>query len=151
MADLERERYEAESEKVIAANNELLKLFEDDLTSSGVSAKTVRSHIDNAEFFINAYLMMGSVREMTEGPRMAESYLGEFYACHCVWSSPTSVRNTAVSIKRFYKCMADHGKIPRFDYENMCACIKANLDQWISNCRKAREAERGALDGLLCK
>ena len=51
------EEYEKECKKQQERNKEFLKIFEEDLRKSGLSNKTIRRHILNAEFYINEYLL----------------------------------------------------------------------------------------------
>ena len=44
------EEYERECDKIRQTNEELLVLFEEELQNSGLSAKTVRRHLSNADF-----------------------------------------------------------------------------------------------------
>ena len=50
------ETYEKKCEEIRRTNNEYLKMFEEDM--SGLSAKTIRRHLNNADFFINGYLLL---------------------------------------------------------------------------------------------
>lgn len=47
------EDYEKECNKIRHVNEELLDLFEEELIASGLSQKTIRSHLSNVDFYIN--------------------------------------------------------------------------------------------------
>lgn len=46
-----------------------------------------------------------------------------------MWSTPGSIKSTATSIKKFYKCMLDHKKIEKDQYQLLCETIKENMGQ----------------------
>lgn len=132
--NFEIEDYEVECEKIRDANEELLELFEKDL--AGLSEKTIRRHIGNVDFYINEYLLYDDVRTFEEGVTMIDDFLGYFFIRKCMWSTPASIRSTATSIKKFYKCMMDHEKISKEDYEYLCNEIKFGMPDWQADCEQ---------------
>ena len=71
---------------------------------------------------------------MNEGVGMTDMFLGDFFIRKCMWSTPSTIESTAVSIKKFYKCMMDHGKIEKRDYDFLCSEIKENMERWQEDC-----------------
>ena len=128
------EEYERECDKIRQTNEELLVLFEEELQDSGLSAKTVRRHLSNAEFYINEYLLREEPRPMEDGITELDMFLGFFFIRKCMWSTPGTIKSTAASIKKFYKCMLNHGKISKDDYAYLCDDIKENMEQWQTDC-----------------
>ena len=51
-----------------------------------------------------------------------------------MWSTPGTIKSTAASIKKFYKCMLEHGKIEKADYEFLCREIKEGMPIWQEDC-----------------
>lgn len=128
------EKYEKECEKIRAINNELLDVFENDLTAAGLSSKTIRSHLSNVDFYINEYLLREDAHPMEDGVGTIDDFLGYFFIRKCMWSTPSTIKGTAASIKKFYKCMLDHGKIEKNKYDELCSEIKEGMPQWQSDC-----------------
>ena len=128
------EEYERECDKIRQTNEELLALFEEELQDSGLSAKTVRRHLSNAEFYINEYLLREEPRPMEDGITELDMFLGFFFIRKCMWSTPGTIKSTAASIKKTYKCMLNHGKISKDDYAYLCDDIKENMEQWQTDC-----------------
>lgn len=128
------EEYERECDKIRQTNEELLALFEEELQDSGLSAKTVRRHLSNAEFYINEYLLREEPRPMEDGITELDMFLGFFFIRKCMWSTLGTIKSTAASIKKFYKCMLNHGKISKDDYAYLCDDIKENMEQWQTDC-----------------
>ena len=128
------EEYEAACEAIRAANNKLLDLFEKDLELAGLSPKTIRSHLSNVDFYINEYLLREDTHPMEDGVGMIDDFLGYFFIRKCMWSTPSTIKSTAASIKKFYKCMLDHGSIKKKEYDYLCSEIKEGMGQWQADC-----------------
>lgn len=126
------EDYEKECKKIRTENAELLELFETDL--AGLSEKTIQRHLRNVDFYINTYLLREGALSFKDGTEYIDSYLGDFFIRRCMWSTPGSIKSTAASIKKFYKCMLDHKKIEKDQYQLLCETIKENMEQWRFDC-----------------
>ena len=138
---LDYEKYEKECEKIRLTNEAFLSLFEEDMENSGLSPKTIRSHLSNVDFFINDFLLYDDAHPMEDGVGMVDMFLGDFFIRKCIWSTPGNIKTTAASIKKFFKCMVDHKKIPKKDYEFLCAEIKTNMDQWQTDCARFNDPD----------
>lgn len=128
------EEYEKECDRIRKDNGELLSLFEDDLTNAGLSSKTIRRHLSNVDFYINEYLLREEPLTIEYGTAKLDTFLGDFFIRKCMWSTPASIKSTAASIKKFYKCMLDHSKLDKKYYDCLCDDIKENLEQWQDEC-----------------
>lgn len=125
---------EKECSKIRLENDELLSLFEKDMANSGLSQKTINRHLNNVDFYINEYLLREEPLTMDAGITRLDMFLGNFFIRKCMWSTPGTIKSTAASIKKFYKCMTDHGKIEKSHYDFLCSDIKENMEQWQSDC-----------------
>ena len=96
--------------------------------------ESVLKFCSNVDFYINEYMLREDATPMEDGVGMLDMYLGYFFIRKCMWSTPNSIKGTAASIKKFYKCMLEHGKIEKDDYEYLCSVIKENMEEWQSNC-----------------
>jgi len=128
------DEYEKECRKIQKENEEYLKLFEIDLKNSGLKESTINRHIRNVDFYINEFLLMEEPQNISEGVFCLEEFLGEFFIRKCMWSTPSSIKTYASSIKKFYKSMMDHEIIDKALYEFLCSDIKDNLVLWQSTC-----------------
>lgn len=138
----ENDEYEKKCIDIIKENEEYLTLFEDDLIGSGFSEKTIVKHIDNVSFYINTFLTYYEPKHMEEGCFTLGSYLGGFFIRKCMWSTPSSIKTTAASIKKFYKCMLKNNKIEADSYEHLCFSIKYDMEDWQSYCAKFNDPNR---------
>ena len=126
------EIYEKKCEEIRRTNAELLELFEKDL--SGLSPKTINRHLANVDLYINDYLLRLDALTMEHGIEMIDDFLGYFFICKCMWSTPATIKSTAASIKKFYKCMMKHGKITGREYDALCDEIKTGMEFWQEDC-----------------
>ena len=101
-----------------------------------LSPATVRKHLSNVDFYINNYLLYEDALDMVNGTEMIDDFLGDFFIRKCMWSTPATIKSTAVSIKKFYKCMLECGKIKKEDYDNLCQEIKDGLPNWQADCEQ---------------
>ena len=123
------------SEKNEDTNYEYLILFQEDLENAGLKDKTIYNHLSNANLFINDFLIYNMDATMEEGVTMLGDFLGDFLIRKCMWSTPATVKTTAASLKKFYKCMAEHGKIEKKDYDYVCRDIKESMEYWQESCK----------------
>ena len=93
------------SKKNEDTNHEYLLLFQEDLENA---AKNIYNHLSNADLFISDFLGY---------PQMYVVYSFTF-------------KTTATSLKKFYKSMAEHGKIEKKDYDHVCHDIKESCESY---------------------
>lgn len=129
------EEYEMQCKQQQEKNSNYLEIFERDLMETGLTHKTISNHVDNVEFYINDYLLREDPLEMQEGcGSKIDMFLGYFFIHKCMWSTPGTIKTTAASIKKFYKCMYEHGYVSKEEYNYLCTIIKENMDEWQNDC-----------------
>lgn len=121
-------------EKLQKENEEYVKIFESDLLEKGLSAKTVNRHINNIDFYLNHFLLYGDLIPMKHGCGMVDAFLGEFFIRKCMWSTPGTIKSTAASIKKFYKCMVEKNLVEKDEYALLCEVIRDNMEEWQDRC-----------------
>ena len=127
--------YENECTRIRQINNDLLELFQKDMTESGLSDTTISRHLSNVDFYLNEFLLREDIHPMEDGLDMLGLFLGYFFIRKCMWSTPGTIKSTAASIKKFYKCMLAHGKIKKEDYASLCAEIHDEMALWQADCK----------------
>ena len=130
------EAYEKECEKIQEENEKYLELFEAELVEKGLSERTIHTHLNNVDFYINTFLLRCEPLQIDEGCYRIDDFLGEFFIRKCMWSTPGNIKTTAVSIKKFYACMAEKEIIDKMDYEILCDTIKDDIESWQEICRQ---------------
>ena len=134
MADEAYRAYERECERIREENAAYLEVFERSLVEAGLSGKTVRRHVENADLYINDFLLRYDANPMQEGTALVGSFLGDCFIRKCMWSTPDAIRQYAASLKKFYKCMLAEGHIDADDYEYLIETIKEEKEDWIEEC-----------------
>ena len=129
----EYEQYEKECEKIRSENAELLMLFRTELETRGLSQKTIRNHIDNVDLYINDFLLREDAEHMDIGLCRLDTFF-YFFIHKCMWSTPGNVKTTAASIKKFYKCMMEHGRVEKEEYQDFCKELKEGIPIWQAEC-----------------
>lgn len=131
---MDYEEYERLCEVRREENESYLNIFEESLMEAGLSDKTINSHLRNVHFYINEYLLREDAEPMMEGCYKVSDFLGYFFIRKCMWSTPVSIKSNAVSLKKFYKCMKDHGHIDAIDYETLTTTIRDEMEIWLEDC-----------------
>jgi len=131
------EEHEDVCMKIKNDNEKSLEIFRSELLEKGLSRKTIRSHLSNVDFYLNDFLLYSEPVPMKDGCGWCvNEFLGDFFIRKCMWSTPGTIKSTAASLKKFYKCMADHGEVEQDDYRYLCEIIKDNMEDWLDDCRQ---------------
>lgn len=126
--------YEEEIKALLKANEGYIAEFAEDLEQSGLKDATIRRHLSNANLFLNGWLTPREGFSMEEGIENLDRFLGDYYIRRCLWSKPANIKTTAASLKKFYKSMADHGRIAEADYKYLVQSIKEEMPEWQRKC-----------------
>jgi len=119
---------------------EQIELFRKDLKTQKLSEKTIRKHVENVDFYLHEFgVNHGHVQELKDGCYTIGFYFGGWYIYKCAWASKTDCKSQASSIKKFYKCMLEHGLIQKEDYQNLANSIKENQEVWIDTIERYDE------------
>lgn len=126
------EHYEDEAAARARENAEVLVLFQRALEESGLSPKTIRVHLRNISIYLNEYLQRDRPRSFADGASAAA--LDDFFCYYdtqkCLWTTPASLKTTAASIRKFYRCMLDAGRIRREAFQEVSDTIRLNMPDW---------------------
>ena len=123
-------------EKNIKRNKKFLNEFKNEMQKQNLSPKTIDKHLSNIEFYLNDYLTYYDITKMEDGVYEINMFLGDFFIRKCLWSSVSSIKENASSIKKFYKCMYELNHIDKESYEHLCLTIKENMDDWLEELKK---------------
>lgn len=131
--ELDIEEYEKQLKEIKEKNKHYLKEFEKYLKDQNLSDKTINNHLNNMQFYLDEYLNYYEPTPMEEGIYDAGLYLSDWFIRKCLWSSKNSIKETAASIKKFYKCMAELGHVDKKEYEELADEIKENMPVYLEN------------------
>lgn len=139
----EREKQLKENTK---RNEDYLKMFEKSLEEKQLTAKTIRKHISNIDFYLNDYLTYyDEIIKMEDGTQYTRSFLGDWFIRKAMWASKSSIKEMASSLKKFYEYMSALGFVKISDYQEMCYEIKDNMDFYLEN---LEDYDNGTFDFL---
>ena len=126
------EKYEIECKRIRASNKRLLEEFAVYLQRSGLSEKTVGKHTRNVDFYINVFLLLEEAQEPQEGVYRVGWFLGYWFIRKAMWSSASSIKSNAVSLKRFYTFLHERELVSQADLDSLKGDIKANMPEWLA-------------------
>lgn len=110
-----------------------LARFEANLKACGLSAKTVRTHMDNVAFFSVEYLAEQRGLSIEEGVDEIAEFMDHYLIRKNAWTSKTFMKSMATSIKKLYQYLADTGEISKQRNQEVRDLIRDNLADWIAD------------------
>ena len=127
-------------------NEDYLKMFEKSLEEKQLTAKTIRKHVSNIDFYLNDYLTYyDEIIKMKDGTQYTGSFLGDWFIRKAIWASKSSIKEMVSSLKKFYEYMSALGFVKISDYQEMCYEIKDNMDLYLEN---LEDYDNGTFDFL---
>ena len=127
-------------------NEDYLKMFKKSLEEKQLTAKTIRKHVSNIDFYLNDYLTYyDEIIKMEDGTQYTGSFLGDWFIRKAMWASKSSIKEMASSLKKFYEYMSALGFVKISDYQEMCYEIKDNMDLYLEN---LEDYDNGTFDFL---
>ena len=141
VSDMTIEEYEQFCEEQGKRNEGFLADFESDLNAKGFTRTTIENHIFNADLFINDYLIRAEGKTAEEGVDEIGLFMSYFFIHKCMWSTPSAIKSTAASIKKFYKSMVDHQHLSEEAYKSLCEETKEELPDWQKECEEYNNGE----------
>ena len=127
----EYKKYEQACAKIKEDNAKLLVSFEQWLLAKGLGKKSITEHAKNADFYINTFLLYDEAIPANDGAWRMSSFLGDWFIRKALWSSRTSTKENAASLKKFYTFMLEKGKIDPDDLQELKEAIKEEMDEWL--------------------
>lgn len=104
-----------------------------------LSLKTINTHSMNIDLFLNNYLYQYEEMQMEDGKEYISGFMFEFFIPKCMWSSVATVKSTAASIKKFYKCMEEKGHVSQGYSKEVNRIVREGLDDWCEDSRRFDE------------
>lgn len=126
------ERYEEECQRIRASNKELLDDFANWLRESNLAAKTIKKHKYNIDFYINEYLLYEDATDPEDGVSYVSMFLGYWFIKKAMWASAASIKNNAVSLKKFYTFLHERGLVDKGDLDSLKEIIKEKMPEWLA-------------------
>lgn len=125
------ETWEARCEEIRASNAVLLEDFKVWLRQKNLSDKTIKSHAENVDFYINEFLLYEAPTEPQDGADEISEFLGYWFIKKAMWASPAHIKGNAASLKKFYTFLHERGLVSADDLQELKETIKEEMSEWI--------------------
>lgn len=124
-------KYQKECERIRKTNAQLLDEFSAWLRAKGISDKTVQTHCENMDFYLNHFLLYEDAEEAASGVSRVNMFLGYWFIKKAMWASKSSIRSNGASLKKFYSFMAETGRIDKDDLDGLKVEIREGMPEWL--------------------
>lgn len=114
-------------------NKVLLLNFKQWLKQKKIRESTISNHVKNCDFFMNEFLVHLDLSSAREGYAKVNMYLGYWFIKKASWSTPSAIKNNAVSLEMFYTFLYEKGDIKRESLKALSKTIKLGKSKWISS------------------
>jgi len=128
---IDYEKWEEESNRIRKENEALLEEFAFWLSKSGLGKKTIKSHSENVDFYINNYLLYSDAIAAKDGALDIGGFLGDWFIRKAMWASKAHVKGNAASLKKFYTFLFEKGDISKEVLKDLKALIKEEMPDWL--------------------
>ena len=122
-------------------NHGYMMMFQKDLAASNLTSQTINHHLENTDLFLNEYLWGWEEEHMEDGVARIDSFFMDYFIDQWPWASQTSIRQTAASIKKFYRSMLNHGKVTEKEYQLVEKTIQCRKERWLEELHRRDEEE----------
>jgi len=117
-------------------NGILLGEFDNWLSTSGLSKKTIENHVSNIEFYINDYLLYEDAIKAKDGVNEVQMFLGYWFIKKAMWASQSSIKSNATSLKKFYTFMHEKDLVSSDEIDELKFTIKKGMAEWLATLRR---------------
>jgi intergrase/recombinase len=126
------QQYEIDCKRIRQSNQKLLEDFEQWLKQSKLADKTIRSHINNVDFYINEFLLYEGTTEPQDGISDASIFFGYWFIKKAMWASQASIKSNAASLKKFYTFLHERGLVDKDELGSLKETIKEEMPEWLA-------------------
>jgi site-specific recombinase XerD len=124
--------YDREVEAIRTYNQPLLEAFQAWLEESGLSEKTVRSHVENIDFFTKYLVYYEPLNRLDQATDSdVFSFLSDWFPRKAMWASVSSVRSYLASFKKFFMWMGEAGHVSQETVAEVIEVLKEGREEFI--------------------
>lgn len=115
-------------------NKPIIDGFATWLVDSGLSPKTIRTHVDNIRFFSTFLVSTDEpLKRLDEAGEFDISmFLGFWFHRKAIWSSVESTKSNITSFKKFFKWMRDMEMMSSQGVDGILTTLKEDRDEFLS-------------------
>ena len=105
--------YDEQVEEIKKLNEPILTDFQKSLEKAGLAKKTVKSHVDNIDFFAEYLVYYEPLQRLDEADEGdVSSFLLDWFPHKAMWASVSSTKSYLASFKKFFQWMGETKRIP---------------------------------------
>lgn len=123
-------------ERIRQENARLLDDFASMLRKQRLAPSTIRRHRDNADFFLNEFLLYEEAQTAVDGITEIDRFLGDWFIRKAMWSTPRAIKSNATSLFKFYAFLAALDKITPTQLAELRLTINRRLPEWQAACER---------------
>ncbi|MFZ1746164.1 MAG: site-specific integrase [Nitrospirales bacterium] len=124
--------YDQEVEQIKTKNQPILDEFQAWLEKSRLAPKTVKSHLDNIDFFAHYLVYYDPVRSLDEADGGdVSTFLLDWYPRKAMWASKTNTRSYMASFRKFFKFMAESKRFDLETEDELRSILKENKEEFL--------------------
>ena len=120
--------------KIKNENTSLIDGFTNHLKDSGLSPKTVKSHVENIDFFAEFLVYYEPYEPLSDADAgEVNSFLSDFFPRKAMWASQSSVKSYIATFKKFFNFMLINNLIEEDGYKELLGTIKSEKELWLDS------------------
>jgi site-specific recombinase XerD len=133
MSDADTYDYDARVRAIRAYNQPLLDDFEAWLEQSGLSEKTVKTHVSNIDFFTNYLVYYEPLNKLDEATDSDVNwFLADWFPRKALWASVTSVKSYLTSFRKFFRWMGETGRVSPETVADVLVTLKEDRGEFLA-------------------
>ena len=132
--------YDKQVAEIKAYNQPILQSFRDGLASSGLAEKTIRSHVENIDFFVEYQVSYDPLERLDEADGGdVRMFLMDWFPRKAMWANISSVKSYLSSFRKFFKWMGDADRISQETVVDVLAILKEDREGFLAAVSKYEE------------
>ena len=134
MNDPNTSDYDRRVQAIQAANQSILNAFEVWLEQSGLSEKTIQTHVSNIDFFTNYLVYYEPLKKLDEANSGdVWMFLDDWFPRKALWASVTGVKFYLASFKKFFRWMGETGRVSPQTVADVLETLKEDRNAFLRN------------------
>lgn len=131
---IDAKSYDEQIKAIRAYNQPILEDFQAWLKQSGLSEKTIRSHVFNISFFTEYLVYYEPLKKLDEaGSGDVWSFLANWYPRKALWSSRGGVKSNMASFKKFFQWLGETGSISPETVAAVFSTLKEGREEFLAS------------------
>ncbi|MCP4423342.1 MAG: site-specific integrase [Chloroflexi bacterium] len=124
--------YDEQVELIEAENEPILSAFEQWLAAKGLSAKTIRNHVENIAFFAEYLVYYDPLEPLIEADSGdIASFCGNWFPRKAMWASASSARANMASFRKFAAFMVEAKHWDKEQEQEIRETLKEGKEEFI--------------------